>query len=179
MKNQNKTPEKQMNEAVTKRVPMSQIITVMALMFIMLITGIPVCSVAATEPEQQRTDVPSPVIGTDPFLPFIEPPREERPDVGAAGVVGATLSEKPAFRTPLQLLTTQEIRLLGIVIGGDRRLAVVQDGRGIVHDLSEGTAVGMSDGRVLEILQDRVIIEETVRDPSGEQQRRQTVLRIE
>lgn len=170
MKNRNKAPENRIGQKAQIGVPALLIVTLLILLS-------PANLLAEPVPADQETPVPSFFIGTDPFLPFIEPPRDEKPDGAVPGTAPSRPGE-PAFRTPLQRLTLQEIRLLGIVIGGDSKLAVVRDGKGIVHDLFEGTAVGMNEGRVLEIQQDRVIIEETVRDPEGVTQR-QTVLKIE
>ena len=177
MKNHNRAPEKQKGGAAETRFPMTRFLSATVLMVFMLFPGLPACY-AETDPAPEPAAIPSPLIRIDPFVPFIEPPKDDRPDARVAEA-GTAPARETAFRTPLQLLTMQEITLVGIVIGGERKLAVVRDGRGIVHDLYEGMAVGMSDGRVLEILQDRVIIEETLQDPSGRKQSHRTVLRIE
>lgn len=134
-----------------------------------------------TEGLQSTTDVRVRSISVDPFVPFVEPPREEEPTVAGAVTEAkeGTRPAEPEFRTPLERLTVKELRLAGIVIGGDEKLAVVEDARGIAHDLYEGTAVGMNNGRVTEILTDRVIIEEYRADGEGAMQAERTILRIE
>ncbi|MDD5475251.1 MAG: pilus assembly protein PilP [Syntrophales bacterium] len=113
----------------------------------------------------------------DPFVPFVKAqPKSDRAPVRGEPVDTVTES---VFRTPLELLTLQEIRLVGIVIGGGAKLALVEDNKGTYYDLYLGTAVGMDGGKVVDILEDHVIIEEREQDESGEVTRKQSKLRLE
>ena len=114
----------------------------------------------------------------DPFVPFIRAmPRAEREAAGREESTEET--GEPLFRTPLERLTLSEIRIVGIVISGGRRLAVVEDPRGTFHDLFPGTAVGVNERKVVEILEDHVIIMEKERDTEGAATEVRRILRLE
>lgn len=88
----------------------------------------------------------------DPFKPFIEL------DMAAKQKL---VKAKPLAMSPLQRAGTEQFRLVGI--SGDERLrkAIVQDAKGKIYPLFTGTYIGLNNGRVVEILADRVIVEET------------------
>ncbi|OPL12399.1 MAG: hypothetical protein AVO39_04300 [delta proteobacterium MLS_D] len=148
---------------------------------LVLVLLVPVSTRGETEGVKSKADVRVRSISVDPFVPFVEPPREEEPTVtrDAAAEGKDTVQAEPAFRTPLERVSVKELQLAGIVTGSGEKLAVVEDARGIAHDLYVGTAVGMNNGRVTEILTDRVIIEEYRADGEGAMQAERTILRIE
>lgn len=112
----------------------------------------------------------------DPFVPFVKAqPKPERTTARREPLHSVT---EPVFRTPLELLTLQEIRLVGIVIGRGTKLAVVEDNKGTYYDIYIGTAVGMDGGKVIDILEDHVVIEEQEQDESGEVTKKQSKLRL-
>src|SRR5271157_102456 len=91
----------------------------------------------------------NPVGKPDPFKPFIE---EE---------LGTRKNErKPLPISPLQREGIEQFRLVGISGDGHRRIAVVQDVKGKAYTIFLGTYIGLNGGRVVEILPDRVTIEE-------------------
>lgn len=94
----------------------------------------------------------------DPFKPFLE--TEVQP--------AAKKEEKrprPGVISPLQQAEVGQFRLVGISGSGSQRMAVVQDEAAKrFYPIFVGTAIGLNDGRVVEILPDRVIIEERFRD---------------
>ncbi len=70
--------------------------------------------------------------------------------------------------TPLQRFDLAQLRLIGVIIGkGDPRAMVVAPG-GKSFILKRGVKVGKNDGRVVEINQDGVMVEERYYDFSGE-----------
>ncbi len=109
----------------------------------------------ASKPYRQRT------IGRpDPFRPFIETDREQKVKMQSAKGGGKS--------RPISLLQQKEIgqfRLVGIVGDDRRRTAVVEDGVAKkIYPLHVGTYIGLNEGRVAEILPDRVIVKERVED---------------
>lgn len=117
--------------------------------------GKPLVAPAASKPYRQRT-----VGKTDPFRPFIETDREQKVKMQSAKGGGKS--------RPISLLQQKEIgqfRLVGIVGDDKRRTAVVEDGVAKkIYPLHVGTYIGLNEGRVAEILPDRVIVKERVED---------------
>jgi Tfp pilus assembly protein PilP len=93
----------------------------------------------------------------DPFKPFLRTLR--------AGAEGSEANKKPL--TPLQKMALSEIQagLRAIVWGKLGNKALVEDATGKGYVLKVGTYVGQNDGIVKKILEDRIVIEEYVRDP--------------
>ena len=91
----------------------------------------------------------NPVGKPDPFKPFIE---EE---------LGTKKNErKPLPISPLQREGIEQFRLVGISGDDHRRIAIVQDVKGKAYTIFLGTYIGLNGGRVVEILPDRITIEE-------------------
>jgi Tfp pilus assembly protein PilP len=101
----------------------------------------------------------------DPFHPFIETDltlqKEQREDLKKkAAMKGRPLS-------PLQQSEIGQFRLVGIAGNDKRRTAVVEDATvKKFYPLFVGTYIGPNEGRVAEILPDRVIVEERLEDPN-------------
>jgi type IV pilus assembly protein PilP len=95
----------------------------------------------------------------DPFKPFI-----------------ALGPKKPVRRkaplTPLQRYDVSELKLVGILKGPGGYRALVEDAGGKGFIIGKGTLIGPGDGRVKEIHENRVIIEETYKDIFGQIKRR-------
>jgi type IV pilus assembly protein PilP len=95
----------------------------------------------------------------DPFKPFI-----------------ALGSKKPVRRkaplTPLQRYDVSELKLVGILRGPGGYRALVEDAGGKGFIIGKGTLIGPGDGRVKEIHENRVIVEETYKDIFGQLKRR-------
>jgi len=87
----------------------------------------------------------------DPFRPFVE---EE--------VAAKKKAEKKTVSSifPLQRLDVEQFKLVGIAGDQKRRIAMVEDITKKFYPLSVGTRIGMNNGKVVEILSDRVIVEE-------------------
>jgi Tfp pilus assembly protein PilP len=97
----------------------------------------------------------------DPFHPFIET------DLALQKKLEADLKKKAAMKgrpiSPLQQSEIGQFRLVGIAGDDKRRTAVVEDGAvKKFYALSVGTVIGPNEGTVVEILPDRVIVEERV-----------------
>jgi len=61
---------------------------------------------------------------------------------------------------PLQRMEVDQFKLVGIAGGQDQRIAMVEDMTKKFYPLSIGTRIGINNGKVVEILSDRVIVEE-------------------
>lgn len=116
--------------------------------------GIPPAA-AASEPYRQRS-----VGKPDPFRPFIETDLEQK-----IKMLGRKGGGKSRPISPLQLKDIGQFRLVGIAGDDKRRTAVVEDGAAKkIYPLYVGTYIGQNEGRVVEILPDRVIVRERIED---------------
>jgi type IV pilus assembly protein PilP len=92
----------------------------------------------------------NPIGKPDPFKPFIE--QELSP------------KKKTESRTlpisPLQREGIEQFRLVGVSGDDHHRIAIVQDVKGKAYPIFLGTYIGKNSGRVVEILPDRIIVEE-------------------
>jgi type IV pilus assembly protein PilP len=86
----------------------------------------------------------------DPFKPFI--------DVE----IKAAKKEKSKIESifPLQRADVENFKLVGIVGDQERRVAVVEDSNKKFYPLFIGTRIGLHDGKVTDILADRVTVDE-------------------
>jgi len=118
-------------------------------------------SAAVQQPAAQSTPVVktpdntysyNPLGKPDPFRPFIE---EE---------IAAKKKEEEKKKTismfPLQRMEVEKFRVVGIAGDSERRVAIVEDAAQKFYPIFPGTQIGMNDGKVAEILFDRVIVEE-------------------
>jgi Tfp pilus assembly protein PilP len=102
-------------------------------------------------PTPENTYSYNPLGKPDPFRPFVE-----------VDIVVKKKDEKIEVASifPLQRAGTENFRVVGI--GGDniRRVAVVEDATKKYYPLFTGTHIGLHNGKVIEIMHDRVIVEE-------------------
>ena len=99
-----------------------------------------------------------PAAKPDPFRPFIELDQEK------ALAFKKKAESKVLPVSPLQRAEIDQFRLLGIAGDERSRTAIVDDGKGKFYPLIVGTAIGMNQGRVAQILADRVIVEEATKE---------------
>jgi type IV pilus assembly protein PilP len=120
-------------------------------------------SVATSTPAQPPAPVSStsenvynynPLGKPDPFKPFIEVELATK----AKAEVKKDVNISSIF--PLQRVEVEKFRLVGIAGDEIRRVAVVEDAAKKFYPLFIGTHIGVNKGKVLEILADRVIVEE-------------------
>lgn len=90
----------------------------------------------------------------DPFRPFIVIETTPKPKQQTA----AKKTKTSIF--PLQRAETTSYKVVGIVGNEDHRVAIAEDSAKKFYPLLIGTKIGLNDGRVVEILSDRVIVEE-------------------
>jgi type IV pilus assembly protein PilP len=107
------------------------------------------------EPEKKPEEFAyNPVGKPDPFKPFIQLDQKGR--------------VSSAHLTPLQKYDISQLKLVAIITGGQGNIALVEDSQGKGYFLKKGTLIGRNDGKVKQILKDRVIIEEVYQDIFGQ-----------
>jgi len=104
----------------------------------------------------------------DPFKPFL--------NLEVAKVTTKPVRHVP--RTPLEEVGLDQFKLVGIAIGSNRKAAMVEDPKKKGYIIGEGTVIGHNRGRVVEILRDRVIIEERIPDATGKNKTQRTVIKL-
>ncbi len=107
------------------------------------------------EPEKKLEEfVYNPVGKPDPFKTFLQ--------LTDKGTV------RRAHLTPLQKYEISQLKLVAIITSPQGNIALVEDSQGKGYFLKKGTVVGSNDGKVKQILKDRVIIEEVYQDIFGQ-----------
>jgi type IV pilus assembly protein PilP len=92
----------------------------------------------------------------DPFRPFIEVETAKPHQVKAK----AADKKEPLSIFPLQRAETDKYKVVGIVGSEDHRAAIAEDAAKKFYPLLIGTRIGLRNGKVVEIMADRVIVEE-------------------
>jgi type IV pilus assembly protein PilP len=114
-------------------------------------------TVKAQEPPVPVAPIPestynyNPLNKPDPFRAFVEEEIAAKKNVEKKGV-GSIF--------PLQRMETDQFRIVGIAGDETRRVAVVEDAAKKYYPLFVGTHIGINKGKVIEILPDRVVVEE-------------------
>jgi len=111
-------------------------------------------SEAEAKPEEEY--VYSPVGKRDPFRPYLDRFAQAVP-VAPDPLCG-----------PLCQWDLGQLRLVGIVSGLASPVAMVEDPKGNGHTVRRGTSIGKGNGKVTEILRDRIIVTEYRRLGTGE-----------
>ena len=106
------------------------------------------------------TDFYNPRGKLDPFAPLIK----EKP-------VALAVKHRKAVRhkllTPLEKLDLSQLKLVAILRAQSGNKALVEEDSGKGYIIKKGTYIGTNAGRVLDILPDKIIIEEEVEDIYG------------
>jgi type IV pilus assembly protein PilP len=106
----------------------------------------------ASQPAES-TYIYNPLGKPDPFRPFVE--------VEIENVVKKKDGKTElASIFPLQRAETEKFRVVGITGDQMRRVAIVEDAAKKFYPLFTGTHIGLHSGKVIEIMADRVIVEE-------------------
>ena len=91
----------------------------------------------------------------DPFRPLVEAVKPE-----AINVKKQVAKKAEASMFPLQRAETEKYRVVGIAGDKDHRVAIAEDTGKKFYPLVIGTHIGLYNGKVIEIMADRVIVEE-------------------
>ncbi|MEN6620768.1 MAG: pilus assembly protein PilP [Smithella sp.] len=104
-------------------------------------------------PVTENTYSYNPAGKPDPFRPFVE---EE--------IAARKKAEKKKVLSifPLQRMETEQFKLVGIAGNQKQRIAMVEDSTKKFYPLSVGTRIGVNNGKIIEILPDRIIVEEYI-----------------
>ena len=102
----------------------------------------------------------------DPFAPLAEP-ADSGPEAARSG------------RNPLEKLSLNELRLVGLLKDGQRYIGLLRDPSGAVHRVERGDDLGPDRARVRQITDQGVELSEWKTDESGVSVQRQILLRWE
>lgn len=102
----------------------------------------------------------------DPFKPLIQEKKE----------IPVPEIKKPAkpqrILTPLEKMELSQIKLVAVVIMGDRKIAMVEEATGKGYEVGIGTYMGKNQGQVVDITFDTILVKEVVTDYKGNQTER-------
>jgi Tfp pilus assembly protein PilP len=104
----------------------------------------------------------------DPFQPFLKTTPKVSRRTARKRRQKKEVRKPEACATPLECMDVGQLTLVGIIANDKgNRVAMAQDAAGIGYFLRPGLRVGYRDGRIKEILPDRVIVEEKLEDIRG------------
>ncbi|PKN09359.1 MAG: hypothetical protein CVU72_02555 [Deltaproteobacteria bacterium HGW-Deltaproteobacteria-7] len=114
-----------------------------------------------TQPAAAPVPAPAPVDNysynpsgkPDPFKPYIVV-------VDTAALKKQIVKKAATSIFPLQRAETEKYRVVGIAGDKDHRVAIAEDAAKKFYPLLNGTRIGLNNGKVVEIMADRVIVEE-------------------
>ena len=116
----------------------------------------------------------NPVGKVDPFAPLYKEEPEKQPETVAAK---PKVPERP--RTPLEKLDLGQLKLTAIVTTDADKRALVEEATGKGYVVEIGTRIGLERGSVVEIGQDRIVIEHTAEDDFGKATSRKRELKLQ
>jgi Tfp pilus assembly protein PilP len=122
---------------------------------------------AAAEEEQPAVGYP-PKAERDPFKSF----------VATRAPVEAPSEKSPRIKTPLQRYSLDQLKVVGIITGGNVREALLEDDVGKGYVVVVGDEVGSEGGKITAIQPDRIVIESTYRDVLGNKKVRRIVKKL-
>jgi len=121
----------------------------------------PAESVEAAAPAEAEAAAPM----IDPFAYTYNPFGKRDPFESYIKTAGG--KEAPVSPNPLLNYDLSKFRLTGVVWGMANPRAIVLDGAGKGHIITQGTRMGRNRGKVMRILKDQVVVAEEFRDPLG------------
>ncbi len=105
---------------------------------------------------------------TDPFAPLFKE--------GAAAEKG---KRTRTIRTPLELVDLDQLKLVAIMLADSGNRALVEEASGKGYVISKGTYIGNNSGRIVKILNDRIIVEEEIENIIGEKKIQERELKLQ
>ena len=147
----------------------------LAFLLAVSVTAAPAAQLEA-KPEAPPIELPDyrydPKGKIDPFKPFV---RLELPTPSKKGPEKKKLT---GHLTPLQRVALDKVRVTGIAGSSAKRVAMVEDGLGKGYIVYLGTLVGENGGKVIQILPDRVIVEEKLGESKGKEKSHRVALKL-
>lgn len=101
----------------------------------------------------------------DPFLPVVDVEV-----VTKRGYTGPRPDEN-RIKEPLESYSLDSLRMMGSMMQGDTHWALIQDPDGLLHRLTVGNYLGLNNGKIIAMDEDRIEISELVPDGEGWEQR--------
>jgi len=105
----------------------------------------------------------------DPF----EPLYQDKPVA-----VAKVKRKKRAPQTPLERIDLGQLKLVAIIMASTGNRAMVEEASGKGYVIKKGTYIGTNAGKVVEIVKDKVLVEEEFEDVFGKVQIRQRELKL-
>jgi len=99
----------------------------------------------------------------DPFKPLFISKSNKKEDNAAPTYVVVEQRDKG----PLENFELNQLKLTGIIRTTDKNIALVQEASGRGYVIQKGTRIGTKGGKVADILKDRIIVGEKMRDIKG------------
>jgi type IV pilus assembly protein PilP len=96
----------------------------------------------------------------DPFMPLIQ---EKAP--GPSEVLEPDKPQR--ILTPLEKMSLSQIKLVAVVIGENKKIAMVEEATGKGYEVRIGTYMGKNGGQVVDIQSDHIVVKELVADFKG------------
>ncbi len=128
----------------------------------------------AADSDSESVGLYNPIGKIDPFAPLF---KQEQ----VVSIVKTRESKKRrrGHLTPLEKVDLSQMRLLGVILApsGNRAMVAETSGKGYV--VTAGTYMGIASGRVVEILKDRIIVEEEVENILGKISLRKRELKLQ
>ena len=107
------------------------------------------------------TGVYDPLGKTDPFVPLYK----EEPTVKKEQKKKKKKKRLPL--TPLEKVDLSQLKLVGIIRASSGNKALVEEATGKGYIIKKGTYIGIHAGRVIDILPDRIVVEEETETTLG------------
>ena len=110
----------------------------------------------------------------DPFETIFR--KRETAEVGKEG---QDQKKKRVPLTPLEKIALSQLRLVAVMLAPSGSKAMVEDASGKGYIITNGTYIGKNSGRVINILLDKVVVEEEVEDVLGKLVVRKTEMKLQ
>ena len=108
----------------------------------------------------------------DPFEPLIKETPKKNSDSDTYADTG------PIGNHPLENIDLGQLKLTGIMLAASGNRALVQESSGRGYVISRGTPIGTHRGRVADVLKDRVVVKEKMKDLRGNFYFKETELKL-
>ncbi len=109
----------------------------------------------------------------DPFMPLFKEEQAVTEEVSSP-----VKKQRRSHLTPLEKVDLSQLSLMGTILAKSGNRAMIADSGGKGYVVTVGTYMGMSSGRVVEILKDRIVVEEEVENILGKTSLQKRELKI-
>lgn len=99
----------------------------------------------------------------DPFAPLFK----DEPEVKKQQMIEKAETTRRIPLTPLEKIDLGQLKLVAIVKAASGDKALVEEANGKGYIVTRGTYIGINSGRIVDILKDRIVIEEEIEDLLG------------